>query len=100
MATALVTAPPDAADELARLLVEERLAACVNRTDVQSVYRWEGEVHDEAEVLLLAKTTDERYDDLVERVVEEHPYEVPCVERFDADDGLVAFEQWRDENVR
>ena len=94
MPTAYVTAPPDAAGDLAELLVEERLAACVNRFPCTSVYRWEGEVHRDEEVVLLAKTTDERWDDLVSRVEEVHPYDVPCVERFEEADVLDAFGDW------
>ncbi|WP_101297428.1 divalent-cation tolerance protein CutA [Halegenticoccus soli] len=96
MVTAYVTAPPEAADDLARTLVEERLAACVNSVDCSSVYRWEGEVSDDEEVILLAKTTDERYEELKSRVVELHPYDVPCVERFEETDVLEAFAGWRD----
>lgn len=98
MPTAYITAPPDVATDLARMLVDERLAACVNRIDCQSIYRWEGEIANEEEVILLAKTTDERYGDLVEQVIEAHPYDVPCVERFD-DVPIESFAAWRDESV-
>ncbi|WP_327052202.1 divalent-cation tolerance protein CutA [Halomicrococcus gelatinilyticus] len=99
MPTAYVTAPPDVAGDLAELLVEERLAACVNRFPCTSVYRWEGEVHRDEEVVLLAKTTDERWDDLVARVEAAHPYDVPCVERFEEADVLDAFGDWVDDEV-
>lgn len=95
MPTAFVTAPTAAASDIARRLVDERLAACVNRVDCESVYRWEDEVHEEPEVILLAKTTDERYEQLVDRVTEIHPYDVPCVERFDESGVLPAFGEWR-----
>lgn len=98
MPTAYITAPPDVATDLARMLVDERLAACVNRIDCQSIYRWEGEIANEEEVILLAKTTDERYGDLVEQVIKAHPYDVPCVERFD-DVPIESFAAWRDESV-
>ncbi|XVH31354.1 divalent-cation tolerance protein CutA [Haloferacaceae archaeon DSL9] len=94
MPTAYLTAPADGAAELARTLVEERLAACVNRVPCRSTYRWEGEIHADDEVILLAKTTAAGYDDLVERVVELHPYEAPCIERFDEDDVFEPFEAW------
>lgn len=94
MPTAYVTAPADAAPALARTLVEERLAACVNRVPCESTYRWEGEVVEDREVILLAKTTDERYPDLVERVEEEHPHETPCIERFEEREVLPAFADW------
>ena len=99
MPTVYITAPPEAADEIAGSLVEERLAACVNRLSTISTYRWEGEVHRDDEALLLAKTTDDAYDDLLERVRELHPYDVPCIERFDEADVLEPFAAWRAESV-
>lgn len=99
MPTAYITAPPEAADDIAETLVGERLAACVNQVACRSVYRWDGDVHDDEEVLLLAKTTDGAYDALVERVVALHPHDVPCVERFDEDDVLDSFAAWRAENA-
>ena len=95
MPTAFVTAPAADADDIAHALVAERLAACVNRVACDSVYRWEGDVHYDAEVILLAKTTADRYDELEARVAELHPYDVPCVERFDESDELPAFAAWR-----
>jgi periplasmic divalent cation tolerance protein len=95
MATAYITAPPDAADDLASMLVEERLAACVNRIDCQSTYRWEGTVQEDEEVILLAKTTDSAYEALEERVEAAHPYDVPCIERFDETRSSSAFADWR-----
>lgn len=95
MPTVYVTAPPEVGAEIAEQLVEERLAACVNAVDCRSLYRWDGEVHDDDEVILLAKTTDDRYEQLRERVVDLHPYDVPCIERFDEQDVLGVFGQWR-----
>lgn len=94
MPTAYITAPPEAAPELANTLVEERLAACVNQVDCRSVYRWEGEVVTDGEVILLAKTDADRYEDLRERVLEVHPHDVPCLERFDEADVHGAFGDW------
>jgi periplasmic divalent cation tolerance protein len=99
MPTAYVTAPPGAAADIARTLVEERLAACVNRVDCESTYRWEGEVHEEGEMILLCKTTEEGYDALAERVAELHPHEVPCVERFEEADVFAPFAEWRAASV-
>ena len=100
MPTVYITAPPDAADEIARRLVEERLAACVNRIDCESTYRWDGAIHDDSEQILLAKTTESAYPDLVDRVEAIHPYDVPCIERFEETGMLDAFAAWRDESVR
>ncbi|MFC7134013.1 MULTISPECIES: divalent-cation tolerance protein CutA [Salinibaculum] len=100
MPTVYITAPEDAAAALAESLVEDRLAACVNRVPCRSVYRWEGEVVDDEEVILLAKTTAEQTETLVESVVENHPYDVPCIEVFEEDDVLSAFADWRADSVR
>lgn len=99
MPTVYITSPPDAAAEISETLLEERLVACVNQVPSESIYRWEGEIHRDEEVILLAKTTDEAYDDLVARVQELHPYEVPCIERFDEEHVLESFAAWRAENV-
>jgi periplasmic divalent cation tolerance protein len=77
----LVTTPSaDQAAALARALVEERLAACGNVIPgLRSIYRWEGQVQDEPEALLVLKTTRSRFEALRERVLALHPYEVPEV---------------------
>lgn len=88
---------PDAetAARVAHALVAERLAACVNRLPgVMSTYRWEGRIHDDAEVLLVIKTTREGFDALRERLVELHPYEVPEFIALDIADGLPAYLDW------
>ena len=81
LALVLVTAPdPDTAASLARALVEERLAACGNLIPgVRSIYRWQGEVCDESEVLLILKTRQDAVEALRARVVALHPYECPEV---------------------
>jgi periplasmic divalent cation tolerance protein len=75
----LMTAPDqEVARALARALVEERLAACVNLLPgATSVYRWEGSVAEDAECLLLAKSSASRLEALAARVAELHPYELP-----------------------
>jgi periplasmic divalent cation tolerance protein len=73
-------AAPDAptAQRLARLLVEGRLAACVQIIDpIRSVYRWRGAVEEQAEVLLLAKSSQDRVPRIGELLRREHPYELP-----------------------
>lgn len=99
MPTAYITSPPEAADEIVEALLEDRLAASVNRVPIRSTYRWEGEIHDDEETLLLAKTTDEAYDVLVDLVRDVHPHDVPCIERFDEDHVFGEFESWRNDNV-
>lgn len=68
----------DTAGRIARTLVDERLAACVNVLPaIRSIYRWQGAISDDAEVLAIIKTTAERYPALAARITELHPYQVP-----------------------
>jgi periplasmic divalent cation tolerance protein len=74
----LTTMPDAGADELARVLVDERLAACVNvQEQMTSFYRWKGALERETERQLVIKTTRARLTELEKRLRELHPYEVP-----------------------
>lgn len=92
----LVTAPDtETATGMARSLVSERLAACGNVVPgLTSIYRWEGGVHEDPEVLLILKTREERMEELVRRVAELHPYDVPEVLALPVDGGLPAYLSW------
>ncbi len=92
----LVTTPTaERAAEIARALVEERLAACGNVVPgLRSVYRWEGKVHDDAEALLVLKTTRARFEALRDRVLALHPYEVPEVIALPVEAGSARYLAW------
>ncbi len=92
----LVTAPSaEVAADLARALVEARLAACGNVVPgLRSIYRWEGAVCDEPEVLLLLKTTRDRFEALKEEVLRRHPYQVPEVVALPVEAGSTAYLDW------
>ena len=82
---------------LATLAVSERLAACVNIVPgLTSVYRWEGAVQRDAEVLLLAKTRADRYPALERALVAAHPYELPEVVAVSLSHGLPGYLAWLD----
>jgi periplasmic divalent cation tolerance protein len=98
---ALVTAPnKDEASRIASLLVAERLAACVNIvSEIESVYRWQGEVSHDVETLMIIKTTDGRYQELERRVKELHSYATPEVIAFKIERGSDAYLQWLREST-
>jgi periplasmic divalent cation tolerance protein len=80
---------------IARALVDEKLAACVNLLPgVHSVYRWQGAVESADEVLLIAKTTATRFAALRDRLAALHPYELPEVIAVDVAAGLPAYLEW------
>jgi periplasmic divalent cation tolerance protein len=95
------TARREDAEEIAAALVEERLAACVQIVDpITSVYRWQGVIEEEKEVLLLIKSTE----DLVPRIAgllgRLHPYEVPELIATPITAGSPAYLDWLGENLR
>src|SRR5713226_9757464 len=74
----MTAASQDEASRIAEMLVGARLAACVQiLPEVKSVYRWQGEVKREKEILLLAKTVASRFDELESKVRAMHSYETP-----------------------
>ena len=83
------------AESLAEMLVRERQAACVNIIPgLRSIYRWQDEIAGDDEVLLLIKTTEPCAAELIARIAEEHPYEVPEVIAVPIAAGLEAYLEW------
>ncbi|RDV37620.1 divalent-cation tolerance protein CutA [Bradymonadaceae bacterium TMQ3] len=96
----LCNCPPEDAPRLARQLVEERLAACVNViAGVTSFYLWEGELCEDQEHTLLIKTTEERYPELSARLAELHPYSVPEDIALDSARVAAAYHSWVHETL-
>ena len=93
---ALSTAPDAAtAERIARALVDERLIACANLVPgLTSIYRWQGTVQSDAEVLLLMKTRRALVQRLKERLPQLHPYQVPELVVTEVTDGLAPYCAW------
>lgn len=92
----LVNVPDETvAHAIARTLVEQRLAACVNVLPaVQSVYRWQGKIEEAVEVPMLIKTTQARYAELEAAVKAAHPYDVPELIALPIVAGLPEYLGW------
>lgn len=76
----ITTKDKQEAKTIGKKLVQEKLAACVNIVDgMESIYRWEGEIVEDQETILIAKTPYHNVKELTERVKELHSYECPCV---------------------
>lgn len=80
---------------IAKSLIERRLCACVNLAPgVRSFYRWEGAVQDDAEVLLIMKTTRDKLQALTDHLTEIHSYDVPEVLAIAVDKGSPTYLEW------
>ena len=92
----LLTTLPSQEDarRIARLLVEEKLAACVQILPIESFYRWEGKVQAEGELLLFIKTRTALFDAAMARIKAEHPYAVPEIVGFPFTAGHQPYLDW------
>ena len=91
----ITAASREEASAIGRVLVEERLAACVNIiSPMQSIYRWQGRIQEDSEVVMIAKTTVQRMGRLVSKVREHHSYECPCIVAWEVAEGHAPFLEW------
>jgi len=96
----LCTCPPAQATTVARAILEQRLAACVNVVPgVRSLYWWNDTVTEDGESLLVIKTPQSSFADLEARLHEIHPYDVPEVLSLSVDEGADTYLSWVRESV-
>lgn len=96
-----ITVPsPEEGEKIAKALVEKRLASCVNIIPgLRSIYRWEGKVCDDKELLLIAKTTEGLFKELEKEVKSLHSYKVPEIIALPIVNGSRDYLDWIDENT-
>ncbi len=93
----LIAAPADAAQSIARTLVEEHAAACAQVTQpVTSFFHWEGNLRRETEVLILVKTVRSRREHVQRVISDHHPYQVPELLEIPLTGGSAAYLRWLD----
>lgn len=87
----------DTAENIARLLVESGLAACVNiLPNITSIYRWQGQLERAEELLLVIKTRQDAYSALESMIKQHHPYQVPEIIAVSIENGLPDYLHWID----
>jgi periplasmic divalent cation tolerance protein len=91
----ITTADKEQARAIGKALVETKLAACVNIIEnMNSMYMWQGELQDDKEVILIAKTTEPLVPELVATVKTLHSYDCPCILSFEVSGGNESFLEW------
>jgi periplasmic divalent cation tolerance protein len=88
------TTPRDKSASLARMLIDQRVVACVNVVPVRSYYRWKGEFCDEEEHLLIIKTTKEKAGEVIAAIKTHHSYELPEIIVLPVIDGHLPYLEW------
>lgn len=98
----VITTAPDRqeAESLAEGILRNRLAACVQMTDIRSFFLWDGALQREDEVSLSIKTTEKRYAELEAYIHEYHPYDIPEIIRIPVTGGLPGYLGWLDSTTR
>lgn len=93
----IYTTCPDlySAEQIAEALVSDRIVSCANiLPEHKSIYRWDGDIQKETEVVALFKTTEDRWQQAHDKIKELHSYEVPCILKLPVSDGHPAFIRW------
>lgn len=95
-----VFASADEAERIGRIVIEERLAACINIFGpCRSIYRWQGAIESANEVPAILKTGGDKAGALIERIAALHSYKVPCVAAWSIGQVLQAYSGWIEEAV-
>jgi periplasmic divalent cation tolerance protein len=100
IAVITTTDKAEEARNLATALVERRLAACAQVSEIQSVYRWKGAVQNDKEFRILFKTTAGQYDAIERAIREMHSYELPAIYSLPVEQVFAAYGTWVEENSR
>lgn len=86
--------------KIANTLLEKRLVACTNIIpQITSLYLWKGKIEMDNESLLIAKTRDDKVDQVIERVKELHSYETPCILQLEVKKGSEEYLQWMENEL-
>jgi len=101
MGIMIVSTYPDkkSISKVARIVVEKKLAACVNYTKINSVYTWKNKTRDTTEFLALFKTINDSKQKLKETIAISHPYKVPEIVELKMDDVSLPYMKWLEEST-
>ena len=101
MGIVIVSTYPDkkSISRVAHIVVEKKLAACVNYTKIDSVYAWKGKIENAKEFLALFKTTTKSKQKLKEEIAKSHPYDVPEIVELKMDDVSLPYLKWLEQST-
>lgn len=81
--------------KIAKMLLEEKLAACINIIPtVESIYLWKGKIEEDSESIMVVKTRSELVENIIKKVEEVHSYEIPCILEITVNKGSKTYLKW------
>ncbi|MEN6592001.1 MAG: divalent-cation tolerance protein CutA [Methanobacterium sp.] len=96
----ITTSESSESKKIAKILLEERLVACTNIIpQINSLYLWKGEIEEDNESVLIAKTKKDKVDQVIKRVEEVHSYETPCILELEVKKGSEGYLQWMEDEL-
>ena len=87
------------AENIAKALIEDRLAACVQIESIESIYRWEGKIVQESEYLLRIKSIDSMYEKIEAKIKSMHSYDIPQIIQIPITRGYEQYLNWIEEEI-
>lgn len=97
----ITTSGEEESKKIAKILLEERIAACANIIpSMMSFYWWEGEIEEDNESILLLKTRSDKLDILIRRVKDIHSYDLPCILEISIQNGSEDYLQWLEDSLK
>lgn len=97
----ITTSEPLESKKIAKTLLEEKLVACTNIIpQINSLYLWKGEIEENDESILIAKTKTDKVDQVIKRVEEIHSYETPCILQLEVKTGSECYLQWMEDELK
>jgi periplasmic divalent cation tolerance protein len=96
----ITTSEGSESKKIAKILLEEKLVACTNIIpQINSLYLWKGEIEEDNESVLIAKTKKDKVDQVIKRVEEIHSYETPCILELEVKKGSEGYLQWMEDEL-
>jgi len=94
-ASVLITTPDlESAEKICSTLIEKRLVACANYFPTRSMYRWGGKVDSNEEFIIILKIRSADFKEISEEISKLHPYDLPCIVKYDISEGLQPYLDW------
>lgn len=96
----ITTSGAPESEKIAKTLLEDKLVACTNIIpQINSLYLWNGEIEEDNESLLIAKTKAHKVDKVIKKVEEIHSYETPCILQIEVKKGSQGYLEWMENEL-